>query len=261
MKVSKTIIISSIVTLVAAPILTTPVTVSATQNDLESTYSTFEDFNDNITNFELVSQSDSEIVYNYSQNNTDYQTIEEIDFESGEVNSTTYEINDSTKSITVSTVKTELIDNSLHQEGIFNGEEFSQVIELGEAKEDIGKKSENGLVTPAMDSTWEYLKTFKTNTYIKGLSVGAIALAISKVLSAIPNIYTQISAYLIDVAALAYSMNLTYVYNSEDVYRIFDYSTPVPTIMGEMVIIKQYSNSSRTSLLGQKTVYYYWCNT
>lgn len=112
MKLSKTIIISSIVTLVAAPILTTPVTVSATQNDLESTYSTFEDFNDNITNFELVSQSDSEIVYNYSQNNTDYQTIEEIDFESGEVNSTTYEINDSTKSITVSTVKTELIDNS-----------------------------------------------------------------------------------------------------------------------------------------------------
>ena len=56
MKLSKTIIISSIVTLVAAPILTTPVTVSATQNDLESTYSTFEDFNDNITNLNLLAK-------------------------------------------------------------------------------------------------------------------------------------------------------------------------------------------------------------
>lgn len=257
MKLSKIILISSIATLVAAPILTTPVTVSATQNNLESTGSTFEEFNDNITNFELVSQSDTKIVYNYSQDNKDYQTVEEIDFESGKVNSTTYETNSSTTPITVSTVKTELIDNSLHQEGIFNGEEFSQIIELGEVKEDIGKKSANSLVTPAMDSYWEYLKTFKTNTYIKGFSVGAIALAISQTLGYIPHVYAQISAYLIDVAALAYSMNLTIVYNSEDVYRIFDYSTPVPTIMGEMVIIKQYSNSSRTNLLGQKTVYYY----
>ncbi|HJA90453.1 MAG TPA: hypothetical protein H9948_06645 [Candidatus Jeotgalibaca merdavium] len=240
-----------------APILTTPITVSATQNNLESMGNTFKEFNDNITNFEIVSQSDKEIVYNYSENNKDYQTVEEIDFESGKVNSITYEKNSSINSITVSTVKTELIENSLHQEGIFNGEEFSQIIDLGKTQEDIGEKSTSSLVTPAMDSNWEYLKTFKTNTYIKGLSVGAIALAISKVLSAVPNIYAQISAYLIDVAALAYSMNLTYVYNSEDVYRIFDYSTPVPTIMGEMVIIKQYSNSGRTNLLGQKTVYYY----
>lgn len=233
-----------------APILTTPITVSATQNNLESMGNTFKEFNDNITNFEIVSQSDKEIVYNYSENNKDYQTVEEIDFESGKVNSITYEKNSSINSITVSTVKTELIENSLHQEGIFNGEEFSQIIDLGKTQEDIGEKSTSSLVTPAMDSNWEYLKTFKTNTYIKGLSVGAIALAISKVLSAVPNIYAQISAYLIDVAALAYSMNLTYVYNSEDVYRIFDYSTPVPTIMGEMVIIKQYSNSGRTNLLG-----------
>ena len=240
-----------------APILTTPITVSATQNNLESMGNTFKEFNDNITNFEIVSQSDKEIVYNYSENNKDYQTVEEIDFESGKVNSITYEKNSSINSITVSTVKTELIENSLHQEGIFNGEEFSQIIDLGKTQEDIGEKSTSSLVTPAMDSNWEYLKTFKTNTYIKGLIVGAIALAISKVLSAVPNIYAQISAYLIDVAALAYSMNLTYVYNSEDVYRIFDYSTPVPTIMGEMVIIKQYSNSGRTNLLGQKTVYYY----
>lgn len=240
-----------------APILTTPITVSATQNNLESMGNTFKEFNDNITNFEIVSQSDKEIVYNYSENNKDYQTVEEIDFESGKVNSITYEKNSSINSITVSTVKTELIENTLHQEGIFNGEEFSQIIDLGKTQEDIGEKSTSSLVTPAMDSNWEYLKTFKTNTYIKGLSVGAIALAISKVLSAVPNIYAQISAYLIDVAALAYSMNLTYVYNSEDVYRIFDYSTPVPTIMGEMVIIKQYSNSGRTNLLGQKTVYYY----
>lgn len=173
------------------------------------------------------------------------------------MNSTTYETNASTTSITVSTVKTELIDNSLHQEGIFNGEEFSQIIELGEVKEDIGIQSADSLVTPAMDSYWEYLKTFNTSTYTKGLTVGAIALAISKALGYIPHVYAQISAYLIDVAALAYSMNLTIVYNTEDVYRIFDYSTPVPTIMGERVTIKQYSNSSRTNLIGQKIVYYY----
>lgn len=83
------------------------------------------------------------------------------------------------------------------------------------------------------------------------------AIAISKVIDYIPNIYLKISAYLIDVASVAYSRNLTYVYNSEDVYRIFDYSTPVPTRMGERVIIKQYSNSGRTNLIGQKTVYYY----
>ena len=34
----------------------------------------------------------------------------------------------------------------------------------------------------------------------------------------------------------------------------------VPTIMGERVTIKQYSNSSRTNLIGQKIVYYYYLN-
>ncbi|EOT41270.1 hypothetical protein ACWOE3_12840 [Enterococcus dispar] len=257
MKLSKFITIGFIVTLVASPILTTSTTVSAAQNNLESVANTFEETNESITNFEFVRQSTTEIVYNYSKDNMNYQTIEKIDFKSGKVETTTYEIKESDTPITVSIIKTELIDNSLYQEGIFYGEEFSQNIELGEVEKDTGKRSADNRVTPFMDSNWEYLKTFKTSTYAKGLTVGAIALAISKSLGYVPHVYAQISAYLIEVAAMAYSMNLTYVYNSEDVYRIFDYSTPVPTIMGERVTIKQYSNSSRTNLIGQKIVYYY----
>lgn len=75
-----------------------------------------------------------------------------------------------------------------------------------------------------MDSYWEYLKIYKTRTYARVLTVGAIAWAISRALDYTPNVYAEISAYLVDVAALIYSMNLTHVYNSEDVYRIFDCS-------------------------------------
>lgn len=273
MKFSKFIITGLVTTLVASPILFTSTTVSATQtesisiedisenvdpikNNPQKNNVSAEEINENITNFEIVSQSNTEIIYNHSKNNINYQTVEKIDLEAGQVESIIYEKNESGEYKEVSVIKSELNDNSLYQEGSFYGEEFTQNIELEEVVQNTEELSIDNHITPFMNSNWEYLKTFKTSTYVKGLSIGAIALAISRVIDYIPNVYAKISAYLIDVAALAYSMTLTYVYNSEEVYRIFDYSTPVPTIKGERVIIKQFSNSSRTKLLGQKTVYY-----
>lgn len=36
----------------------------------------------------------------------------------------------------------------------------------------------------------------------------------------------------------------------------FDYSTTVPTIMGEIVIIKKHSDSNKINLIGQETIFY-----